>query len=82
MVKGGKICLAYAEKVDMRRAEFSTPVFLPGLLGHAWYVLCVPAVGKTRLAFGIVHRIRNSFVILNPYENMKWKLLQKFVPVF
>lgn len=36
-------------KVAMRRAEFSTPSFLPGLLGHAWYILGVPVVGKMRL---------------------------------
>lgn len=69
VIKGGRIGLIYAEQVDM------SPVFLPGLLSHACYMNYVSSVRKTRLLFSIVHKVRNSLVILDPYENMRGKLL-------
>jgi len=56
-----------AEKVDVGRADrdFSSSLS-PWLARSCLYILSVPAVGKTKLVFGIVQNIRNSLVILNP----------------
>lgn len=55
----------------MRGAEFSTPWLAGSCLGHR---RGVPVVSKMRVIDGVVHRFRNSSVILSPYENKRWKL--------
>lgn len=47
---------------------------LPGLLGRAWGRLGVRVVSKMRVIDEIVHRFRNSSLILSPYENKRWEL--------
>lgn len=83
MIKAGKIVLMYVEKVDVRRADrvfFSSlsPWLARSCLVHTF----VPVVSKTKLIFGIVHRIRNSLVNLNPYESMRRKLCKNLCQWF
>lgn len=57
-------------KNGQRGAEFSTPWLAGSCLGR----LGVPVVSKMRIIHEVVHRFRNSSLILSPYENKRWKL--------
>lgn len=72
-------CVCGKKRGQEESSELPAPVFLPGLLGHAWcmFVCLGSAVRTRRWTFGIAHGIRNSWAILNPYQNMRWKLLKK-----
>lgn len=68
----------------VEQMEIPAPVFLHFLLGHAWCVsVCLScAVSKSRLVFGIIHRIQNCLAILNPYENMRGNFCENVCQCF